>query len=306
LEIIDNDPPIIESVYHQIVEDTLSIFAAVTDNMKIDQVKAIITVPDQETNEYQMSKSTGDLYKVSLDISSWISGEYTYQVWAKDLAGNEQISNEKSFTISEELLADANGPYSGRVGEEIQFYGSAVGGSPPYSYEWEFGDEETSYNQNPTHTYTEANTYMVTFTVVDATDETSQDSTTAEITENNPPNAPTISGQTSGKAGETYEYTFITIDPNGDDIYLWVEWFEGCPGVYWRGPFESGETVKLNNTWESRGNYLISAKAKDIYNVVGETGTLEVSMPKYKTIDIPLFRLLERLSKFFPILYYLL
>jgi PKD repeat protein len=306
LEIIDNDLPIIESVYHQIVDDTLSIFAAVTDNMKIDQVKAIITDPDQETNEYQMSKSTGDLYKVSLDISSWISGEYTYHVWAKDLAGNEQVSNEKSFTISEELLADANGPYSGRVGEEIQFYGSAVGGSPPYSYEWEFGDEEISYNQNPTHTYTEANTYMITFTVVDATDETSQDSTTAEITENNPPNAPTISGQTSGKAGETYEYTFITIDPDRDDIYLWIEWFEGCPGVYWRGPFESGEAVKLNNTWESRGNYIISAKAKDIYDVVGETGTLEISMPRYKTINIPLFRLFERLLKLFPILYYLL
>jgi hypothetical protein len=48
LEIIDEDPPSIESVYHQIIEDDLSIYAEVTDNMKVDQVKAVITDPEQE------------------------------------------------------------------------------------------------------------------------------------------------------------------------------------------------------------------------------------------------------------------
>ena len=37
-------------------------------------------------------------------------------------------------------------------------------------------------------------------------------------------------------------------DPDGDNVYLWILWFEGCPGITWDGPYDSGEIIKINYT----------------------------------------------------------
>ncbi len=50
-------------------------------------------------------------------------------------------------------------PTSGNFPLTVNFSGSASGGTPPYSYSWNFGDGGTSSAQNPSHTYTQANTY---------------------------------------------------------------------------------------------------------------------------------------------------
>lgn len=67
-------------------------------------------------------------------------------------------------------VADANGPYSGGVGQAIQFDGS--GSSDPdagqtLSYLWNYGDGFTGTGAMPVHTYTLANNYLVTLTVTD-------------------------------------------------------------------------------------------------------------------------------------------
>ena len=273
--------------------------------MKIDQVKALITDPEQTTNEYTMFKVSGNLYQVILSISNWIPGEYTYHIWAKDIAGNEQTSSEKTFTISEELLADANGPYTGETGEAIQFYGSAVGGSPPYSYEWDFGDGENSYEQDPTHVYTTADTYTVTLTVTDATDATDEDTTTAEITQkiNNPPDKPTITGKENGKAGDPYTYIFASTDSDGDDVSYYIKWGDGDI-TDWTTFQPSGPPgYSESHIWSAQKKYNIEAKAKDTDDAESDWSTLEVSMPKIKryTTIIQFFRNIRS-----PILYYIL
>jgi len=85
----------------------------------------------------------------------------------------------------EPLVADADGPYEGLVGEEIEFSGSATGGIPPYTYSWDLdGDgEEDSTDQNPTFTYDEADVYTVTLTVTDSERAEDTDETTSTITE---------------------------------------------------------------------------------------------------------------------------
>jgi PKD repeat protein len=94
--------------------------------------------------------------------------------------------------------------------EPVQFTGSADGGYPPYSWHWDFGDEKTSEEQNPTHEYDTAGNYTVTLTVTDDNESVAIDTTWALIMEeNNPPSAPTITGETNGKFGESYDYTFI-------------------------------------------------------------------------------------------------
>jgi hypothetical protein len=130
--------------------------------------------------------------------------------------------------------------------------------------------------------------------------------TNNEETENNPPGTPTITGTTEGKIGTEYEYTFVSIDPDGDDLYYWVQWGEGCPSVEWIGPYKSGEEITMNNTWANKGDYSISVKARDTSDAESDWGTLEVHMPKtsVKTfLNIP-ETLLDKLRESFLFLHH--
>jgi PKD repeat protein len=79
------------------------------------------------------------------------------------------------------LVANANGPYDGLVGEEIAFTGSASGGVLPFSFEWDFGDGITSSLQNPVHFYVEEGEYDVVLTVTDDEQNQAVATTTATI-----------------------------------------------------------------------------------------------------------------------------
>ncbi|MCX6665224.1 MAG: right-handed parallel beta-helix repeat-containing protein [Euryarchaeota archaeon] len=75
-----------------------------------------------------------------------------------------------------------NGPDQGFVGEPIQFTGLAGGGKKPYSYNWSFGDGNSSYEQNPpVHQYTLMGTYTVTLMVTDDIGHQATDTTTIHI-----------------------------------------------------------------------------------------------------------------------------
>jgi hypothetical protein len=68
------------------------------------------------------------------------------------------------------LTVDAGTSYEGYVGESIEFSGSVEGGSPPYNWSWDFGDGNTSDEQNPTHVYNKDGTYEATLIVSDVND----------------------------------------------------------------------------------------------------------------------------------------
>ena len=120
--------------------------------------------------------------------------------------------------------------------------------------------------------------------------------------ENEAPDTPDITGPTSGTAGEEYEYSFITTDPNGDDVYYYIDWGDNQTEE-WIGPYESSEEVKVSHTWDEEGTYALKAKAKDIYNAESDWGTLEIEMPKNQLRNNPLFlQFLERLMDRFPLL----
>lgn len=50
----------------------------------------------------------------------------------------------------------------------IDFNGEAINGPPDYTYQWDFGDGETSTEQNPNHLYSNTGKYTVTLDVTDS------------------------------------------------------------------------------------------------------------------------------------------
>jgi PKD domain len=111
------------------------------------------------------------------------------------------------------------------------------------------------------------------------------------------PETPIITGPASGDADKTYEYTFVTTDPKGDQVSYFIDWGDGST-TDWTSPSASGVQVKQSHTWDKKGNYTIKAKAKNTAGVESSWGTLTVSMPV--EINTPFRLLLEKLFERFP------
>ena len=124
------------------------------------------------------------------------------------------------------------------------------------------------------------------------------------IGENLPPGSPGIFGPSNGRVGERYNFTFsLPIDPEGDCVYLRVDWGVGGPGK-WHGPYPDG-TVKVvfNYTWTRKGNFMIRAQSMDYFNLVSEWSTFKITIPRFKNSSSRTnTEFLENLSNLLPIL----
>ncbi len=112
------------------------------------------------------------------------AGNYTVTLWVRD--SEQTIDSDVTWALVTEiepLVADADGPYGGEVGEGIQFTGSAHGGVEPYTWLWDFGNGDISPEQNPIYAYPESGEYTVNLTVEDDIGNVAYDETTATITE---------------------------------------------------------------------------------------------------------------------------
>jgi hypothetical protein len=114
------------------------------------------------------------------------------------------------------------------------------------------------------------------------------------------PEIPTITGPKKGTAGENYWYNFSTTGPEGQEIAYKIQWGDGDE-TNWTDWFPSGTKITRNHTWDAKDNYIIKCKARTIYFVESDWGTLEVNMPKNQetqTSNMWFLRWMER----FPIL----
>ena len=97
------------------------------------------------------------------------------------------------------------------------------------------------------------------------------------------PSKPTIYGPINGKVSEEHEYKFITTDPNGDDVFIYVDWGDST-NSNWVGPYESGEVIIIQHSWSEEGTYLITARAHDENGYYGFVNTKEIYRPKSNVI----------------------
>ncbi len=91
------------------------------------------------------------------------------------------------------------------------------------------------------------------------------------------PEIPSIEGPSRGRVGREYRYTIVTVDPDGDDIYYYIDWGDNT-NTGWIGPYKSGEEVTLNHKWSRRGVYTIRVKAKNINSIETLYGSLKVNI----------------------------
>jgi hypothetical protein len=76
---------------------------------------------------------------------------------------------------------------------------------------------------------------------------------------------PEIDGPISGEVGEELTYTFVSYDPEKDNISYYIKWGNGKE-KQWFGPFESGEEINESITYYEEGEFTITAKVKDYWD----------------------------------------
>ena len=120
------------------------------------------------------------------------------------------------------------------------------------------------------------------------------------VTNQAPLKPSTPSGPSSGKAGDSYQYSTSTTDPDGDQVYYQWDW--GHETSPWDGPYNSGDTVYVSHIFPSQGTYPVKVKAKDTNNQESVfSDPLSVKMPKSKIfINRPFLNYLQQHPNIFP------
>ena len=126
------------------------------------------------------------------------------------------------------------------------------------------------------------------------------------IRNNTPPAAPDIAGPDKGGPGVNLTFEFLTSDAEGDAVYYMVDWNDTTTPE-WIGPYKKDVTVTLIHTWEEKGTYTISAKAKDFYGNESDWGTHILEIPRTRSSGFDLIQLIfERFPYATTLLRYLL
>ena len=221
----------------------------------------------------------GTIYNMIGGITAWKSAEYPTKY------GNHPPSTP----------LQPSGPLSCSIGMPALFSTSTSDSDDDtirYGWDWDGDsiiDQWTPYYPQNTlvelaHTWEVLDSFAIHVCAEDNVGEQSpfSDPLTITVTNTNP-EAPTITGPDSGRIGKSYEYSFSTIDPDNHTVSYLVDWGDG-KNTSWLGPYPSGKPISVEHTWVEKGSYSIRVKAKDKYEAESPWNTLEIQMPKQKTL----------------------
>jgi len=75
---------------------------------------------------------------------------------------------------------------------------------------------------------------------------------------------PIIDGPKYGEVGEELNYTFVSYDPEEDDVEYYIKWGNEDEEP-WSGPYPSGQEINVSYSWLEKGKYKIEARVRDIW-----------------------------------------
>ena len=125
------------------------------------------------------------------------------------------------------------------------------------------GPYKSSEYVNVSHIYTEEGKYEIKAKSKDFWDESKWSEPFFVRIGDFPLFPPIINGPRYGEIDVLYNYTFVTEDIGGYDLYYFIDWGDGNNTV-WIGPYPSNETITSSHSWSENGTYAIIAKAKNI------------------------------------------
>jgi PKD repeat protein len=165
-------------------------------------------------------------------------------------------------------VAKANGPYSGTVGNAVTFSsaGSADSDGTITSYAWKFGDGGTGSEQNPSHAYTTAGTFVAILTVTDNLGAFDDDTTQVTITSGgggggNAKPVANANGPYTGTAGTPVTFSSAgSADSDGTIVaYSW-NFGDGTA---------AGTGASPTHTYAAAGTYQVILTVTDNQNATG-------------------------------------
>lgn len=185
------------------------------------------------------------------------------------------------------------GPDLGESGVEYEFTFNAIdynGGNIWLYIDWGdgtnsgwIGPYESGSDVKVKNSWSHKGIYEITAKAKDQLGEGKWSDPHKIVIDNDPPNMVTITGPTSGKIGELYQFNFTATDPDGDNVYYYIYWGDGDKEENF-GPYASGEKITLSHRWDERETFSIKAKARDIYDAFGKNGTFLVIIPKNRNM----------------------
>ena len=197
---------------------------------------------------------------------------YTVSLTVTDDDGATDTIQKDVTVLNRDPIADADGPYSGSVGENITFDGS--GSYDPdgniVSWEWDFGDTTTGSGETTTHAYSSPGDYTVTLTVTDDDSGVDTDTTTVHV------NYSPVVTVTYPNGGETLNgiENITAVASDSDGTVVLVTFYYSDDGINWN-LIDSDTTSPYEVSWDTRRvlnntTYLIKAVAQDDLGATGE------------------------------------
>jgi uncharacterized repeat protein (TIGR01451 family) len=182
--------------------------------------------------------------------------------------GTSQCWGPHNITVGAPLVANFSHTAPQCYCTNINFYGKATGGSPPYSYSWDFGDGNSSTEQNTNHHYSAAGNYTVNLTVTDSGSptNTSSSSKTVEVWQ-----TPTANFTTNLSQIYCLPLTFNDITTGGTPPYNWSWDFDDGNGSYEQNP---------SHQYGAPGTYNVTLTVTDDHNCINST-TKQVNASDY-------------------------